>query len=95
MRAGNKTMKQIKSSDAKARFSELLDEVEHGETISITRHGKIIAHILPDEIYRQTSQEDRDAKGRRAMLKLMELRKSAGRATVDEILAWRDEGRRF
>jgi prevent-host-death family protein len=88
-------MKQVKSSDAKARFSELLDEVEHGETISITRHGRIIAHILPDEIYRQTSQDDRAAKGRRAMLKLMELRKSAGRATVDEILAWRDEGRRF
>ena len=88
-------MKQIKSSDAKARFSELLDEVERGETISITRHGKVIAHILPDEVYRQTSKEDRNAKGRRAMLKLMELRKSAGRATVDEILAWRDEGRRF
>jgi prevent-host-death family protein len=88
-------MKQIKSSDAKARFSELLDEVERGETISITRHGKVIAHILSDHAYQQTTQEDRAAKGRRAMLKLMELRKSAGRATVDEILAWRDEGRRF
>jgi|1185.fasta_scaffold1129792_1 prevent-host-death family protein len=88
-------MKQIKSSDAKARFSELLDEVEHGETISITRHGKVIAHILSDAAYREARQEDRAAQGRRAMLKLMELRKSAGRATIEEILAWRDEGRRF
>jgi prevent-host-death family protein len=88
-------MKQIRSSDAKARFSELLDEVEQGETISITRHGKLIAHILPDDVYRQVKQEDHNAKGRRAILKLMELRKKAGRATVEEILAWRDEGRRF
>jgi prevent-host-death family protein len=88
-------MRHIKSSEAKARFSELLDEVEQGETITITRHGKVIAHILSDAAYRQAGQEDRAAKGRRAILKLMELRKSAGRATVEEILAWRDEGRRF
>jgi prevent-host-death family protein len=88
-------MKQIKSSEAKARFSELLDEVEHGETVSITRHGKVIAHILSDDAYQQATQEDRAARGRRAMFKLMELRKKAGRASVEEILAWRDEGRRF
>jgi prevent-host-death family protein len=88
-------MKQIKSSEAKARFSELLDEVELGETVSITRHGKVVAHILSDDAYQQATQKDRAAQGRRAMLKLMELRKKAGRASVEEILAWRDEGRRF
>jgi prevent-host-death family protein len=80
-------LKQIKSSDAKARFSELLDEVEHGETISITRHGKVIAHILPDDAYRQ-------ARAKKAIEEIMEARKSAPRVTIEEILAWRDEGRR-
>lgn len=80
-------MKQIKSSDAKARFSELLDEVEHGETISITRHGKVIAHILPDATYRQ-------ARAKKAIEQIIEARKTAPRVTTEEILAWRDEGRR-
>ena len=31
--------------DAKARLSELLDKVESGEEIVITRYGKPVAHI--------------------------------------------------
>ena len=42
-------MKHIQSSEAKARFSELLDQVEQGETIVITRHGKPVARIVPDK----------------------------------------------
>jgi prevent-host-death family protein len=80
-------MKHIKSSEAKARFSELLDEVEQGETITITRHGKVIAHILPDEAYRR-------ARAKKAIEEIMEARKTAPRVTTEEILAWRDEGRR-
>jgi prevent-host-death family protein len=80
-------MKHIKSSEAKARFSELLDDVEQGETITITRHGKVIAHILPDADYRQ-------ARAKKAIEEIMEARKTAPRVTTEEILAWRDEGRR-
>lgn len=36
----NETMRQIQASEAKSRFLQLLDEVEQGETIVITRHGK-------------------------------------------------------
>jgi len=32
---------------AKARFSELLDRVEAGETITIHRHGKPVAQLIP------------------------------------------------
>ena len=32
---------------AKAQFAELLDEVERGETVVITRHGKPIADLKP------------------------------------------------
>jgi prevent-host-death family protein len=36
--------------EAKTHFSTLLDRVEHkGERIAITRHGKIIAQLIPVE----------------------------------------------
>ena len=33
--------------DAKTRLSELLDRVEKGEQIVITRHGKPVARLIP------------------------------------------------
>lgn len=32
---------------AKAHLSELLDKVEAGEEVTITRHGRAVAHIRP------------------------------------------------
>jgi prevent-host-death family protein len=81
-------MKQIKSSEAKAKFSELLDLVEQGETIAITRHGKVIAQIAP-------ADDRRPADVVKAIEELKELRKGNGAISVEEILSWRDEGRRF
>jgi prevent-host-death family protein len=66
---------------------ELLDEVERGETALITRHGKPIARLVPDE------HRHRDD-ARRAMVEIKKMRKHAGPVTVEEILAWRDEGRK-
>jgi prevent-host-death family protein len=40
-------MKQVGVYDAKTHLPKLLDEVEHGETIEITRHGKPVARIVP------------------------------------------------
>jgi prevent-host-death family protein len=34
-------------ADAKARFSELLDRAEAGETITIRRHGRPVARLVP------------------------------------------------
>jgi len=80
-------MKQIQLSTAKARLSELIDEVERGETVVITRHGKPVARLMPEE-------EGRRAQALDAMAKIKELRKQTKGATVEEILAWRDEGRK-
>jgi prevent-host-death family protein len=33
--------------EAKTRLPQLLDRVEHGETIIITRHGKPVAKLVP------------------------------------------------
>jgi prevent-host-death family protein len=80
-------MKHVQASAAKARLAELLDEVERGETVVITRHGKPIARLTREE-------DERRADARRAMAEIEEMRKTAPRVTVEEILSWRDEGRK-
>jgi len=40
-------MLTVNLAQAKAHLSELLDKVELGEEIVITRHGKAVAHIRP------------------------------------------------
>jgi prevent-host-death family protein len=80
-------MKTIQASDAKARFSEILSEVEAGETIVITRHGREIAEIQPSKAERQRVIAQ-------ARADIEEMRKTAPRVTAEEILSWRDEGRK-
>ena len=36
----------VKLADAKAQLSELIDRVQSGETVSITRHGKPVAQLV-------------------------------------------------
>lgn len=40
-------MRQIGVYEAKTQFSRLLDEVERGETITITRYGRPVACLMP------------------------------------------------
>lgn len=44
-------------ADAKARFSELLARVEAGETITIRRHGRAVAKLVPAK--RALTREER------------------------------------
>jgi prevent-host-death family protein len=37
----------VGSYEAKTHLPQLLDRVEHGETIIITRHGKPVAKLVP------------------------------------------------
>ena len=41
-------MKSVPVVKAKAHFSALLAEVEAGNEIAVTRHGKVIARLVPD-----------------------------------------------
>lgn len=41
-------MRTVQVVEAKAKFSALLAAVEAGEEIAITRHGKVVARIVPD-----------------------------------------------
>ena len=45
----------IAASEAKAKFSELIDRVQHGESFSITLHGEEAAKLVPAK---RPSRED-------------------------------------
>ena len=40
-------MKTMQAREAKAKFSEALDCAEGGEPVTITRHGKPVAMVVP------------------------------------------------
>lgn len=40
-------MSTVGSVEAKTKLAELLDKVEAGETVTITRHGKPVAQLVP------------------------------------------------
>ena len=81
-------MREIQASDAKARLPQLLDEVERGETLIITRHGRAIARIVPEADRRQAEVD-------RALTSIRELRKRTLKVSVEEILSAKEEGRRY
>jgi prevent-host-death family protein len=81
-------MRKIQASEAKAHLPQLLDDVERGETLVITRHGRAIARIVP-EVDRRQEEIDK------ALGNIRELRKRTGRITLDELRSARDEGRKY
>jgi prevent-host-death family protein len=42
-------MREIGAFEAKNKFGQLLDWVEHAEEITITRHGKEVARLVPSK----------------------------------------------
>jgi len=80
-------MRQIQASEAKTKFLQLLDDVERGDTLIITRHGKPIARLVPET-------ELRKAEILEAIEGIRALRPRFGQITVKELLSARDEGRK-
>jgi prevent-host-death family protein len=50
-------MKQVGVYDAKTHLPKLLDEVERGETVTITRHGRPVAKLVPVSGRQRTVEE--------------------------------------
>jgi prevent-host-death family protein len=80
-------VREIQASEAKAHLPQLLDDVERGETLIITRHGRPIARIVPEPNVRQ-EEIDKAIEG------IVRLRKRSGKISFDEIRSARDEGRK-
>ena len=80
-------MREIQASEAKIHLPRLLDEVERGETLIITRHGRAITRIVPEIDLQQTKIDE-------AMDAIRSLRRRTGRIEIEELLSARDEGRK-
>jgi prevent-host-death family protein len=87
-------METVGLFEAKTHLSELIARAERGEEVIITRHNKPVAKLVPisevsPELYRRrlAAAEAMQAVGR-------EIAKRGGPVTIEEIIAWRDEGRR-
>ncbi len=72
--------------EAAARLPEMLAEVEAGREVVISRGAEEVARMTKVEKPKLTPQEAIDA--------IFEARRGLPPTTAEEILAWRDEGRR-
>ena len=81
-------MREVQASDAKAHLPQLLDDVELGDTVVITRHGRPIARIVPEADRRQQEIG-------KAIEGIKALRKRTGKVTVAELLSARQEGHKY
>lgn len=50
-------MRDVQASDAKTHLPQILDEVERGEAVRITRHGRPIARLAPEESQRRKNAD--------------------------------------
>lgn len=83
---------EVQASVAKTHFSQLLDEVERGQSIVILRHGKPVARLVPDE--EEQMRRHREAWDRLGKLG-EEIRAQNGGLTVEEILSSIHEGHKY
>ena len=84
-------MREIQASNAKAHLSRLLDDVERGETIVITRR-RPIARIIP-EARRRQEQIDRAVEQIKALGK--EIAREHGPISIEEIVSSVHESRKY
>lgn len=81
----------VGSFEAKTKLAELLDKVEAGETVTITRHGKAVAKLVP------ANGADEQEKRRQAVAEIMRWRVGKDRgakpgSTIPELIK---AGRRY
>ena len=81
-------MREIQASEAKTHLPQLLDEVERGETLVITRHGRPIARLVPEAHLRREEIHQ-------AVETIRSLRKQTGTITAAELLSARHEGHKY
>lgn len=79
---------QVSLAEAKAHLSALLDRVEAGEEVVITRRGKPVARLKPELAQRNKGGIDFDR-----LRKLQESQPKSKQSVVKLIRQMRDEGR--
>jgi prevent-host-death family protein len=94
MKFNGSTSPEVGAFEAKNKLGSLLDRVERGEEIVITRHGKPVARLVPNE-----ESADR-SRARAAFERIRERARLLHEQNKDEepldwptLKKWRDEGR--
>lgn len=82
----------IGAYEAKTHLSALLDRVEQGESLTITRNGKPVARLVPADAA-TAAPSPAEAVARIVALR-EELRAEGVRVTQQEIREWIEDGRR-
>ena len=82
-------MREVGAFEAKNKLGQLLDLVEQGEEVTITRHGKEVARLVPVRPVRSREQ------ARAALHRIRERaeQRKLGRFDWSEWKSYRDEGR--
>ncbi|MDE2992237.1 MAG: type II toxin-antitoxin system prevent-host-death family antitoxin [Chloroflexota bacterium] len=80
-------MDQIGAYEAKTHLPRLLDRVSRGESLTITRHGKPIARLVPVPGDRERAKE--------AAARIVERRKHLKRVPLADLMATIHEGHRY
>ncbi len=81
-------MREIQDSKAKTHLLRLLDAIERGETIVITRHGRAIARLVPE-----VSQRHAEIKA--SIESIKSLRRTMQKLSCSEIKPLIEEGRKY
>ncbi len=80
-------MREVQASDARACLSRILNEVERGASVIITRRGRVIARLMPEARHRQEEIE-------KAIETLKALGRRTGTITTHELLSARHQAHR-
>ena len=83
-------MREVGAFEAKNKLGTLLDWVENGEEVIITRHGKPVARLIPNTPLHDSSKAVAAAKRIRSRAAAL---KHGGAFDWQEWKAYRDEGR--
>jgi prevent-host-death family protein len=84
-------MRHVPIAEFKDHLSELVAAAAGGEEIVITRHGKIAARLVPPDSAERRKRVEAAIERIREHQKRM---RAEGRtATIEEIIAWKNEGR--
>ena len=79
-------MEMIGAYEAKTHFAKLLERVERGEHLMITRHGKPVAQLIPVPSDRQQA--------RQAAARIVQRRRHLKKAPLAELATTIHEGHR-
>ncbi len=76
-------MERIGICDARARLSELIERVESGEEVVLTRHGEPVARLVPEKPPRRRSRVAAVTRIR-ALARKLNIRDVAVRKLIEE-----------